>query len=161
MTVAGTLPLPLLAEVDWTIVISAIGTALVLVIGAIGREWYKVASARWAVDAKNKKEAQASQKRERRDTTDELYKILEVQRSDREDDRTLIHGLRNDLNSLNARLAVCEYDRAQLREIVDSLTRDMEAAGIKVHHRPHPMIQLPLPDSPGRPPTSPETTVDE
>lgn len=44
----------------------------------------------------------------RRDTIEEWKAVVDTLRQDRDSDRQLIHGLRNDLQDVTVRLAVCE-----------------------------------------------------
>jgi hypothetical protein len=159
----------LLADVDWTVVISAVGGAVVLVVGALGGWYLKILAARADIasrqreaDERAKKDGQANDRKARKDTLEELYEILAVQRKDREDDRQLIHGLRNDMVAANHKLAICEHDREQLqwqadenRAEIDELRTALVEAGIRVPHRGGGWPAKPRPESPAaEPPTA-------
>jgi beta-phosphoglucomutase-like phosphatase (HAD superfamily) len=106
-----------LAEADWVAVAGAVGTLAVTVGGALIAWYLKIVQAR---SAEQRKTA-AEQRKDRKDTVGELYDILEVQRKDRADDRELIHGLRDSLNQIQLKLAVCEHEREALTDRVAAL----------------------------------------
>lgn len=161
---------PVMADIEWTWVISAIGSAIVLVTGAIGREWYKVASARWTFDRERRiEDIRAEEKRiagerkERHDTLDEYKEINDRLRQDIADNRDLVHELRNDNQKLVSentviryRLDVCEWDREDMRSTIQEMAEAMDKAGLHImqhrQKRPPPMppseVSLPGPDSP-------------
>lgn len=133
---------PMLADTDWTIIISAVGSTLVIVIGALGREVYKVVTARWAfereqraTDDKAKAEAAAGERRNRRDTIAEYQKLLDAKEKDGQEWRQQVHDLRNDMGTVNSRLAVCEWDRKRLQFMIEDQEDALRRAGISVHYR--------------------------
>ncbi len=137
--------MPLLADTNWEVVIGAIGAAVVLVIGAIGREWYKVAAARWAFEREQKaanekaeKESAANERANRRDTDKELYRLLDVKEKDVQQWRDHVHDVNNQLGTLSNRLAVCEWDRTRLRIMVEDQGAALQEAGIPVRYRAIP-----------------------
>lgn len=136
---------PLIADTDWTVVIASVGSAAVLVIGAIGREVYKIKAARWARDTeqavaneKAKAAAGAAERRQRRDTNEELYRILDVKEKDGLEWRKQVHELRGELGVLSNRLAVCEWDRKRLQMMQEDQGAAIAAHGIQVHYRTAP-----------------------
>lgn len=146
----------LFAEVDWTIVISAVGSASVLVIGAIGAQWYRIVSARWAFERQNRTFDAAGERKYRKDTIAEYQQILELKEKDGKDWRDQVHELRNDMTKMSNQLAVCEWDRARLQLALEDQGRALTEAGIIVHYRPAPAS----PTLTARRDGAPETTVE-
>ena len=128
----------LLADLDWTVIISAVGGAAVLVTGAIGREWYKVASARWEAERQARSTTTAAERKEKREVTTELYRLLDIKEQDNHEWRAQVHDLRNEQAVLSQRLSVCEWDRSRLQQMVEDMGEAIQAAGIKVRYRPPP-----------------------
>ena len=135
---------PLFAETDWTA--AGVGAAVALVAGSVGGWYLKIYSARADREDKRVQLAAEADRVQRKDTIAELYEILAVQRKDREDDRKLIHDLRGEQQITNTRLALCEYDREQLRFEVEDLRKSVEEAGITVQYRQHQAGHYPKPD---------------
>jgi hypothetical protein len=109
-----------LAETDWVAVLGAVGTLVVVVGGGLTAWYLKIVQARGAEQRKS----DAERRKDRKDTVSELYDILEVQRKDRADDRELIHALRDTLNQIQLKLAVCEHEREALTDRVSALERE-------------------------------------
>jgi hypothetical protein len=108
------------AEADWVVILGAVASFAVTVGGGLAAWYLKIIQAR---SAEQRKTA-AEQRKDRKDTVGELYEILEVQRKDRADDRELIHALRDSLNQIQLKLAVCEHERESLTERVSALERE-------------------------------------
>jgi hypothetical protein len=149
------------AETDWSVVIGAVGAAVVLVVGALGGWYLKILSARAALDQtrraadeKARAATAAADRREKRDTTDELYRLLDAKEKDIQEYRDLIHGFRDDMGLLSNRLAVCEYDRTRLRMAVEDQGEAIREHGIQVHYRPVPggpvEMHGPAPEAPAQ-----------
>lgn len=143
--------MPPLAEVDWTVIVSSVGTATVAVVGAIGWQVYRVKSARWAFEREQKaaddKAAagrKAGDRRDRKDAIDEYQELLENQRRDLREFREEVHGLRDGMSALGNRLAVCEWDRSRLNQMVEDMNEAVRRAGIVVHFRPPPPHPTPV-----------------
>lgn len=143
--------MPLFADTDWSLVIGAVGSAIVLVVGALGREWYKVAVARWAAEDKAKRDTKNDQRKDRKEAIDEYREVVEIMRKDRESDRELIHDMRTEMGRLKNRLSICEWDREQLHEELAAHRFALEKAGITIPPRttrPRPVPEV-LPEEGG------------
>lgn len=138
-------------ETNWVVVLIGATTgilgAVAGVLGAWGIMRSKLIAARNETtevtgenDRKNKREAAAEERRTSKSALDEAFRLLEVRREEHEEDRTLIHDLRGDLGTAQTRLAVCEFERGQMRGEIDAMREALEKNGIVVHYR-----RLPVP----------------
>lgn len=160
------LPPPLLAE-DGSFalgtLIGALAAAVAVVLGAWGLLRSRLAAARASstavlTDAQIKEREATAQidRQARKDERDELRKMLQAAKEDYDGARQEIHDLRGEMGDAKTRLAVCEFERAQMREELDELRTAVEAHGIQVlrRHRPGPVV----PHGPNGP--DGETTVE-
>ncbi len=100
----------------------------------------KIQAAKDEAAAKIKRDSSEVARQERKDTIAELYELLKVQRDEREEDRTVIHDLRNEMTTFRDRLTLCEYDREGLRMQIEDQKAAIEKAGIVVNYRPLPKL---------------------
>ena len=112
------------------------GTTAVLTTLGAGGKWFL----NWLGTRRDR--ALTAGQKQRKDAMDELYEILAVQRKDREDDRAVIHDLRNELNTVKLELAVnrheldeCKRDRTELHELYEDMARAMAEANLPVPFR--------------------------
>src|SRR5262245_48096071 len=72
------------------------------------------------------------QKSEKKDLVDELYKLLDRQKQDHDEDRQLIHDQRGDIQKLMLEGQLCKRRGKALHARIEELTEAMTKAGISV-----------------------------
>jgi hypothetical protein len=153
--------LHLLADADGSFatgaIIGAVSGGVVAILGAWGILRTKLMGAQASSTAvlteaqiRERESTAEIDRKARKDERDELRKMLTAAREDHDGQRQEIHDLRDELGAAKTRLAVCEFERGQMREELDDLRAAVEGAGIVVRHRPRP----PMPG------TERETTVE-
>jgi chromosome segregation ATPase len=128
--------MPVLAEVsDAVAVLGAVGTFVAVVGGALAGWWLKIKQQNANTAMQVKRADTADDRRQRKDEIAELYRIIDIKDKDHADNRQQIHDLNDRVgvlsNKLNAaeiklsgteaRLAVCEEDRVELRRRIEAL----------------------------------------
>jgi septal ring factor EnvC (AmiA/AmiB activator) len=154
--------------VDWTL--AAIVAAVSGVLGAVAkdavpallsylgfRQRQKMEDA--ADERQTRKEQRESDRKEDNAQIKELKELIGVQKADMLDYRQQLHDLRGELQTANAKILVCEVDRARQAERIaaqaewiQSMVAAMEEHGIAVR-RPPPAdsgTHTPLPPGAGR-----------
>lgn len=109
-------------------VLGAVGTFFTLVVGALGGWYLKIIAKRAELDKQKaelgrqeRKDDTAEERKRRKDEIAELYRIIEIKDQDHKDNREQIHELRDQMQGVNMRLAVCEHERAELKKRLDAL----------------------------------------
>lgn len=138
---------------DTVAVIGALGGLLTVVIGALGTWALRLYSKRLDTMLAMEKLRAGIEKSGQSRTIRELEELVEQQGKDRIDDRELVHGLRNDVNTLSLKLAVCETklktceeDKMELRGQMLEMVAEMRKQGLFVP--PLPADKLSPPRSP-------------
>lgn len=135
----------LLAEIDWTDVLKTVGVAFGGAVGILGGWYLKILSAKWAHDQLMAKQAAELEMARatatalaKRDTIGEYQRLLDIRESDCNLWRDMVHTQRNEQAVTNNRLAICEWDRNRLRQMIEDQETALAGRGIKVHYRPAP-----------------------
>lgn len=124
---------------------AAIGGLIVAVIGAIGlliQRWYKAkglylkddAEATVTISIEQQRLRSIEDQREKKQESDilkEYKQLVKEQKAEREEDRQLIHDLRDELNAVKLGLAICKAGRAKADERIAALEEALKKEGIE------------------------------